>query len=137
MTIETAKNKGAQWVLSVQGTEYGASVLAGYAVIGEILGGAILQRADMSIIEVFDGTTPTVQLVLVDLDGSSNPVELIAASDADAAVDHFSAPDLVAVNQLASPKKLAIKGVAADSTVGEVHASVNFTVPGRTNENME
>jgi len=136
MTKETAVNKGAQWPIAAGGGALGANLLAGYETIGELPGGAILQRADMHIIEVFDGTTPTVQLVYTDLDGA-NPVELIAASDADAAVDHFSAPDLVAINQLTSPKLLKIKGVAADSTAGEVYACVNFVVVGKVDYNVQ
>lgn len=129
-------NKGGQYPVAIGGGALNngvaaESILDGYITIGELPGGAILQHSDLIITEVFDGTTPTVQVVYTDLD-DTNVVELIAATAA-TAVDRVTA-EHATLNQLTGPKKLKLKGAAADSTTGAAFASVTCIVEGKANE---
>ena len=129
-------SRGAQYPVAIGGGALNngvaaESILDGYVTIGELPAGAILQQTDLAITELFDGTTPTIQVVYTDLDGS-NPVELVAASAA-TAVDRITAEHST-VNQLTAPKLLKLKGAAADSTVGKAVAYCTCIVEGKSNE---
>jgi hypothetical protein len=131
-------SRGAQWPLAIGGGVLNngvaaESILDGYVTVGELPAGAILQQTDLIITEAFDGTTPTIQVVYTDLDGS-NPVELVAATAA-TAVDRVTAEHST-VNQLTAPKLLKLKGAASatDSTTGKAVAYCTCLVEGKSNE---
>lgn len=134
---EKAKLKGTQWVISTGGAVDGKDLLNLDVAIGQLPGGAILDKVDLAITEAFDGTTPTVAVAMSDIgdEGGSSEVVLRAAASA-TAVDRVTT-HLDTTNALTGPKSLYLTGAAADSTAGRAFGAVSYIVPGRSNENAD
>jgi hypothetical protein len=131
MAKNPATLRGVQWPLVAGGGVLGTDLLDTDMEITQLPGGAILNNVDLLITEAFDGTTPTVAVVMTEMDGTGE-VELVAPQSGVNVIRTNTA--LTTQAQLLTPRRVFMRGVAADATAGAAWAGIQYTVPGRSNE---
>jgi len=122
---------GTQWPLHSGGGVLGNDLKAGDIEITQLPGGAVLDHVEVLVTEIFNGTTPTVAVIMTEMDGSGSVT--LAAAAAATAVSRAQT-DLSAQAQLLTPRRVILRGAAANSTTGAAYASIGYIVPGRSNE---
>lgn len=141
-----SRSGGAQYKLVASG-----SVVQGAATLGaanadvklfELPANAMITACHLFITTLFDGTTPTLTIEQLELDGSDLAVSDSAGSTTAVVLDSAQAATAVGRWTTASahhPSNKAsivtIKNTATNSTVGACTVEVEYYVQGRSNEN--
>lgn len=131
------RSDGAQYKLVARGTFTQAVLGAAsddVAVVG-LPEGAVITDCHLVVDTLFDGTTPTLTVEVLNLDGTDLAVPVVLDSaQASTAVGRFSSP-IVSGVPLPAPAVVTVKNDVADSTVGAGAVEVEYYVQGRSNEN--
>jgi len=99
----------------------------------ELPAGAVITDTHAVVTTAYDGTTPTFQTEVLNLDGSDLGTPIVLDTDVAGALGRTS----VAVTAAATvaPTIVTIKNNATDSTVGAITVYVEYFVEGRSDEN--
>jgi hypothetical protein len=133
------RSDGAQRKMVARGTFSQSDLGAAsddVAVVG-LPEGAVITDCHLIVDTLFDGTTPTLTVEVLDLDGADLTAAVVLdTAQSSAAVGRFSSP-IVAGIALPEPAVVTVKSNIADSTVGEGAVEVEYYVQGRSDENAD
>lgn len=128
--------RGAQYKLVASGVVSQADLGAASddVALFELPAGAVITDCHLHVTTPFDGTTPTLTVEALNLDGTdlTTPVVLDSAQSS-ATAGRFSSA--ITAAQIPVPSVVTIKNDVADSTEGEARVDVEYYIEGRSNEN--
>jgi hypothetical protein len=106
------------------------------AVVG-LPEGAVITDCHLIVDTLFDGTTPTLTVEVLSLDGTDlTSAVVLDTAQASTAVGRFSSPIVTGI-AIPEPSVVTVKNNAADSTVGAGAVEVEYYVQGRSDENAD
>lgn len=106
------------------------------AVVG-LPEGAVITDCHLVVDVLFDGTTPTLTVEVLDLDGADLTAAVVLdTAQASTAVGRFSTPIVTGI-PIPVPSVVTVKNNVADSTVGSGAVEVEYYVQGRSDENAD
>jgi len=104
-------------------------------VLFELPAGSVITGTHAHITTAYDGTTPTLAIEVLNLDGSDLTSAVVLDADVDAdALGRTSTYDVMPVATVAATV-VTVKNTVADSTVGAATIDVEYYIQGRSDEN--
>ena len=128
--------RGAQYKLVASGvvTQADLGAASDDVALFELPAGAVITDCHLHVTTLFDGTSPTLTVEALNLDGTDLTAAVVLDS-AQAATSTGRFSTAITAAQIPVPCVVTIKNDVADSTVGAARVDVEYYIEGRSNEN--